>query len=52
VVINERISNRTKCFRIGNRVDLDHMSLELTMEVRLREGHGKRKDKEERKGRK
>jgi len=52
MVINERISNRIRCFRIGNRVDSDHMPLELTMEMRSKEGYEKRIQGQGRKKRK
>jgi len=49
VVVNERIGNRIRRFRIGNRVDWDHMPLELIMEMKSREGHEKRIQRQGRK---
>jgi len=34
VMVNERIGNRISRFRIGDRMDSDHMSMELTVEIR------------------
>jgi len=43
VIVNEHIGNRIRwCFRIENRVNSNHMPLELSMEVRSKGGHGKR----------
>jgi len=42
VIVNERIGNSISGFRIEDRVDSDHMPLELTMEVRRRKGQRKR----------
>jgi len=36
VITSENISNRISSFRIGNRVDSDHMPLELTIQMRRR----------------
>jgi len=47
VVANERIGNRINGFRIGDRVDSDHIPLELTREE---EDKGRRyRSKKERK---
>jgi len=49
VFVSERIDNRVRDFRIGDRVDSDHMSLEMTLEVRQRRGQGKKIQKQGRK---
>jgi len=34
VMVNERIRDRISKFRVGDRVDSDHMPMELTVEIR------------------
>jgi len=47
VMINERIGNRISKFKIGDRVDSDHMPMELTMEIRRGRRQGKKIQKQE-----
>jgi len=47
VMINERIGNRISKFKIGDRVDSDHMPMELTMEIRRGRRQGKKTQKQE-----
>jgi len=56
VIVNELLGNRISSFRIGDRVDSDHMPMELTMELtmntRRRKGQGKKILRQESKKRK
>jgi len=47
-IVNERLGNRISSFRIGDRVDSDHMPMELNMKIRRRRGQDKRSQKQER----
>jgi len=47
VMVNERIGNRISRFRIGERVDLDHMPMELTVEITRKEDTGARRKENE-----
>jgi len=47
-MVNERIGNRISKFRVGDRVDSDHIPLELTVEIRRRRGQGKKIQEQER----
>jgi len=40
--------NRISRFRVGGRVDSDHMPMELTVEIRRRRGQGKKTQEQER----
>jgi len=49
VIVNERIGNRISRFRVGDRVDSDHMPLEVTLEVRRGRGQDKKTQEQEKK---
>jgi len=42
VITSENVSNRISSFRIGDRVDSDHMPLELTLQMRKRNKQGRK----------